>query len=116
MINEGIFSKKFVQAFEPLFADEAYGMKEIAKKVYRECSEFIHNNYGATSLLPKATQFDQVIFELLADKVESINQVIVFAFTMRYVENIIEKDKLSEFEEVIMDEIGYLGCAQEIYN
>ena len=50
--NEGIFSKKFVQAFEPLFADEAYGMKEIAKKVYRECSEFIHNNYGATSLLP----------------------------------------------------------------
>ena len=114
--NEGIFSKKFVQAFEPLFADEAYGMKEIAKKVYRECSEFIHNNYGATSLLPKATQFDQVIFELLADKVESINQVIVFAFTMRYVENIIEKDKLSEFEEVIMDEIGYLGCAQEIYN
>ena len=35
--NEGIFSKKFVQAFEPLFADEAYGMKEIAKRVYREC-------------------------------------------------------------------------------
>ena len=103
--NEGIFSKKFVQAFEPLFTDEAYGMKEI-----------IHNNYGATSLLPKATQFDQAIFELLADKVESINQVIVFALTMRYVEDIIEKDKLSEFEEVIMDEIGYLGCAQEIYN
>lgn len=114
--NEGIFSKKFVQAFEPLFADEAYGMKEIAKRVYRECSEFIHNNYGATSLLPKATQFNQAIFELLADKVESINQVIIFALTMRYVEDIIERDKLSEFEEVIMDEIGYLGCAQEIYN
>ena len=111
-----LFSKKFVQAFEPLFTDEAYGMKEIAKKVYRECSEFIHNNYGATSVLPKATQFDQAIFELLADKVESINQVIIFALTMRYVEDIIERDKLSEFEEVIMDEIGYLGCAQEIYN
>ena len=41
---------------------------------------------------------------------------IIFALTMRYVEDIIERDKLSEFEEVIMDEIGYLGCAQEIYN
>ena len=67
-------------------------------------------------MLPKATQFNQAIFELLADKVESINQVIIFALTMRYVEDIIERDKLSEFEEVIMDEIGYLGCAQEIYN
>ena len=101
--NEGIFSK------------EAPYMRKIAVEVYRECSEFIHNNYGATTRLPKATQFDQEIFNLIGDKVESINQVIMFALTMRYMELIRRKEKVSNFEEPIMDSIGYLTCVQEIY-
>ena len=67
--NDGIFSSKFVDAFSPLFCKEATGMRRIAIEVYRECSEFIHNNYGATTSLPDATQFDQKIFSLIADKV-----------------------------------------------
>lgn len=90
-------------------------MRKIAVEVYRECSEFIHNNYGATTRLPKATQFDPKIFDLLRDKVESINQVVMFVMTMRYMELVREKDEVSNFEEPIMDSIGYLTCIQEIY-
>ena len=113
--NDGIFEAKFVNAFNPLFCKEAFYMRKIAVGVYRECSEFIHNNYGATTRLPKATQFDQEIFNLLGDKVESINQVIMFVLTMRYMELIRKKEKVSNFEEPIMDSIGYLTCVQEIY-
>lgn len=60
--NDGIFAAKFVNAFNPLFCKEAFYMRKIAVGVYRECSEFIHNNYGATTRLPKATQFDQEIY------------------------------------------------------
>ena len=117
IINEddGIFANKFVGAFDPLFCKEALYMRKIAVEVYRECSEFIHNNYGAAIRLPKATQFDPKIFDLLRDKVESINQVIMFVLTMRYMELVREKDKVSNFEEPIMDSIGYLTCIQEIY-
>lgn len=113
--NDGIFSAKFVDAFSPLFCKEAIGMRKIAIEVYRECSEFIHNNYGATTSLPDVTQFDQKIFSLIADKVESINQVIIFVLTMRYMERIQEEEKISDFEGPIMDAIGYLTCVQEIY-
>lgn len=113
--NDGIFSSKFVDAFSPLFCKEATGMRRIAIEVYRECSEFIHNNYGATTSLPDATQFDQKIFSLIADKVESINQVIIFVLTMRYMERIQGEEKISDFEGPIMDSIGYLTCVQEIY-
>lgn len=113
--NDGIFASKFVGAFAPLFCKEALYMRKIAVEVYRECSEFIHNNYGATTRLPKATQFDQKIFNLLGDKVESINQVIMFVLTMRYMELIRKKEEVSNFEEPIMDSIGYLTCVQEIY-
>ena len=106
--NDGIFES-------PLFCKEALYMRKIAVEVYRECSEFIHNNYGATTRLPKATQFNQEIFNLLGDKVESINQVIMFVMTMRYMELIRKKEEISNFEEPIMDLIGYLTCVQEIY-
>ena len=46
---------------------------------------------------------------------ESMNQVIMFVLTMRYMEKIREKGKVSDFEEPIMDSIGYLACVQEIY-
>jgi hypothetical protein len=113
--DNGIFASKFVGAFAPLFCKEALYMRKIATEVYRECSEFIHNNYGATTQLPEVTQFDQKIFNLLGDKVESINQVIMFVFTMRYMELIRKKGEVSDFEEPIMDTIGYLTCVQEIY-
>lgn len=113
--NDGVFSNKFVGAFSPLFCEEAPGMRKIAVEAYRECSEFIHNNYGATSSLPNATQFDQKVFSLIGDKVESINQVIMYVLTMRYMEVIRKKEKVSDFEETIMDAIGYLACVQEIY-
>ncbi|MFQ6805133.1 MAG: hypothetical protein ACLRT5_10135 [Lachnospiraceae bacterium] len=113
--NEGIFSIKFVGAFSPLFCEESLGMRKIAVETYRECSEFIHNNYGATISLPNATQFDQNVFSLIGDKVESMNQVSMFVLTMRYMEKIREKGKVSDFEEPIMDSIGYLACVQEIY-
>ena len=44
-----------------------------------------------------------------------MNQVIMFVLTMRYMEKIREKEKVSDFEEPIMDSIGYLACVQEIY-
>lgn len=65
--------------------------------------------------MPDATQFDQKIFSLIADKVESINQVIIFVLTMRYMERIQGEEKISDFEGPIMDSIGYLTCVQEIY-
>ena len=113
--DNGIFSAKFVKAFQPSFIENAKSMLVIAKNVYRECSEFIHSNYSTVDFLPEATRFSQDVFDCIASKVETINQVISFMFTVRYLEKLICENKLEEYENCIMDNIGFIPCISEVY-
>lgn len=113
--ENGIFSKQFIKAFQPLFIDAGKSIRLLAKSVYRECSEYIHSNYNTTNFLPEKTCFDQEVFDLIGNKVETINQVITFMFCVRYLDTIIKNNKLMEFENSIMDSIGFLPCIREIY-
>lgn len=114
-VDNGIFSSKYIKAFQPAFVETSKSMLNIAKSVYRECSEYIHSNYNTSDFLPEKTIFMQEVFENIADKVETVNQVISFTFTVRYLEEVIKKGKISEFENCIMDNIGFLPCINEIY-
>lgn len=113
--DNGIFSGKFVRAFQPSFVETAKSMLAIAKNVYRECSEYIHSNYSTADFLPETTRFAQDVFESIANKVETINQVISFMFTVRNLEKLIHEDKLAEYENCIMDNIGFIPCISEVY-
>ena len=114
--EKGIFSEQFVKAFQPLFLENVKPMRLLAKKVYRECSEYIHSNYITTNTLPKNTCYKQEIYEAIGYKAEIINQVITFMLSVRYLDSIRKKDMLGRFENCIMDKIGYLPCVREIYN
>lgn len=113
--ENGIFSKQFIKAFQPSFVDDAKSIRQLAKSVYRECSEYIHSNYNTTNFLPEKTCFDQEVFELIGNKVETINQIITFVFCVRYLELVNKSCKLIDFENCIMDSIGFLPCIREIY-
>lgn len=113
--ENGIFSSKFIRAFQPSFIEGGKAMLALAKNVYRECSEYIHSNYSANDFLPETTQFVQSVFEKISSKVETINQVISFIFTVRYLEKIITSNRLEEFENCIMDNIGFIPCISEVY-
>lgn len=54
-------------------------------------------------------------FDCIASKVETINQVISFMFTVRYLEKLICENKLEEYENCIMDNIGFIPCISEVY-
>lgn len=114
-LDNGIFSAKFIKAFQPSFVKTGKSMLSLAKSVYRECSEYIHSNSNTMDFLPETTCFVQKVFESIASKVETINQVISFMFTVRYLEEVIHKNKLAEYENCIMDNIGFIPCISEIY-
>lgn len=113
--DNGIFSVRFIKAFQPSFVENGKSMLAIAKNVYRECSEYIHSNYSTADFLPETTRFVQDVFESIASKVETMNQVISFMFTVRYLEKLIQEDKLVEYENCIMDNIGFIPCISEVY-
>ncbi len=114
--DNGIFSVNFIKAYQPSFAEYSTTILGMAKNVYRECSEYIHSNYNTVVFLPEDTVFSQDVFDSIASKVETINIIITFVFTVRYLEKLISNNKLEEYENCIMDNIGYIPCISEIFN
>lgn len=48
----GVFSHTFARAFFPELKDDVVHYRELAKKVYRECSEFVHANPHTHGVIP----------------------------------------------------------------
>lgn len=113
--DNGIFSKNFINAFNPSFSDSAKQYKAIAEKVYRECSEYVHGNAATHLFLPIDINFKNEIFDLWHEKANTMKLAIVFAFSARYL-NFLNKENLECLEPVIMDVIGHLPCIQMIFS
>lgn len=110
----GIFSKKFIGAFNPAFSEYANQYAAIAETVYRECSEFVHGNAHTHVTLPNNISFDRDVYLSWHQKAESMKLVIVFSFAARYL-NHIDDHSLHALEPVLTDAIGHLSVIQDMF-
>lgn len=114
-VNTGIFSRLFINAFAPEFNDKAYELQNIAKAVYRECSEYVHGNYKTTIILPEHIKYDDILFHTVHEKADSIKYLISMAFFIRYKDLLRDPSLLKELEQPIMSNIGTIPVVQELY-
>lgn len=114
-IQTGVFSKNFIQAFNPDFSDSAKQYLAIAEVVYRECSEFVHGNAGTHAILPSDITFQENVFFSWHEKAATMRLAIIFAFSARYL-NYITKDAMDRMEPIIMDVLGNLPAVQAIFS
>lgn len=114
--NQGIFSKLFIDVFNAEFSDRSTELRELAKLVYRECSEFTHGNYKAALMISEAIKFDNSLYNLWQDKADSVRYLITVIFFIRYYEKIQSNDIAIELESSIVEYIGTLPQVQLFYN
>jgi hypothetical protein len=82
--DKGLFSNKFCMAFFPEMRNEVRDFWSMAKKVYRECSEFVHGNPAAIYKLPEKLEFSDQLFIEWNTRTDTIWYIIQFCFCMRY--------------------------------
>lgn len=112
--EQGFFSKKFFRAFSPFLLDEMPYFRDVAKKLYRECSEFIHGNFSTYNVLPENLEYNEAVFKEWHTKAETSRLLIVFSLCARYLGDISYDDK-SSLEICIMDYIGYVKSIEEMF-
>lgn len=111
----GIFSKTFINAYAPEFIERYFELITIATSVYRECSEYIHGNYETLYCLPEHSKYDAMMLKRYITRFESISYLLSIALTIRFKEYICDKGFLSDLEQPIMNNIGYLPEVQLLY-
>lgn len=113
--NQGVFSKKFCQAFNPSFGDECSHIKMIVQKVYRECSEYVHANYCIIDSLPNKIEYSNEHLKSWCDKAQNIRRCVIFALCLRYLQTL-NSDELKTIEDCVMDEFRTMQCINTFFN
>ena len=109
-VDKGLFSRNYVKMFCPELIDYVDAYRNLACLSYRECSEFIHNNYK-TFGFDSDIKFNNTIYNNINEKLMTINKVISYCFFIRHwdtYKNIVNKsivddlfvDQLQEIKQI----------------
>jgi len=113
--DNGIFSHSFCRAFFPDLKDESNHYKNMTKKVYRECSEYVHGNLSVQDKIPETLEFNDFLFSEWHAKANTIRRIILFVFCLRYLK-FLKADSLETIVTITMEEFGHLPAINSIFN
>lgn len=112
--NNGILSLNFTRAFFPELKDEIAHFRAITKKVYRECSEFVHGNNSVIQSLPETLEFNQELFEIWHQKASVMIRVILFVLNLRFLKYL-SIDDLKKTESINTEYFNNILNIRELY-
>lgn len=112
--EQGFFSLKYFNAFAPFLIDERLVYRNLAKDLYRGCSEFIHGNYSTYRILPESLKYNETIFKEWHDKAEQARQLIIFSLSVRFLGELSNDEKVS-LESSVMEQIGHLKSVEQLF-
>lgn len=106
--EQGLFSHKFYNAFFPELKDEVKHYLALAKKVYRECSQYVHGNASTHNLVPEKLDYSEDRFNEWHNKADTIKGIIMFALCLRYLPYLNNEQK-GKVEHSVMENLGHLS-------
>lgn len=113
--GKGIYSNKFCKAFFPELKDEIHHFEAITKKVYRECSEYIHGNQPIIAKIPQSLEYSEDLFNEWHSKADIIKRIVLFSFCLRYLKHLKQED-VRKVESSISDEFKSINAITELIN
>ncbi|WP_099192683.1 hypothetical protein [Tepidibacter mesophilus] len=118
IVNEesGIFSKVYIDVFCPNLSRYADKYRNMAKQVYRNCSEYIHGNDIIDCRLPEKIQFDEMAFNAWHKEATIVKSVVTFSMFVRYYDLLDNMEAKENFESYLTDIIGHKPEIQQFYD
>lgn len=111
--DKGVFSSKFCRAFFPELKGEITHFKAITKKVYRECSEYVHGNNSVINKIPNSLEYSKKLFEEWNSKADIINRIILFTLCLRYLK-ILKEEELKKVSDSLIEEFNSISPINQI--
>ena len=114
--DNGVFGKCFIQMYARELEERSTELLTLAKNTYRECSEYIHGNYGKLTKLSEKLEFEENSLICFLDYFDNVRYLFCMALLIRFRYIFDDKDVIQELEPVIMGNLQTLSEVQDIYN
>ena len=114
--DNGVFGKCFIKMYAKDLDERSTELLTLAKNTYRECSEYIHGNYGKLTKLSEKLEFEENSLICFLDYFDNVRYLFCMALLIRFRYIFDDKDVIQELEPVIMGNLQTLSEVQDIYN
>lgn len=104
--ENGIFSFNYFSAFAPDLCSSSPLIAELAKRIYRECSQFTHGNYVIGDSLCEPGLYDERLVAQFFEVLESVKYVIEFSLFVRFNQEITSSE-ISVLEPQLAEHLGH---------
>ncbi len=111
----GVLSARYTRAFFPDLEYSVATYREMARKLYRECSECVHGNLSNRLLVPEGLEFSQASFTLWHQKVETAALVLHFSLAARFCHALAPRS-VARLEVVLRDRLGHMPAIREFFD
>ena len=112
--ENGVLSKTFIAAFYDELAYPGPQYRAMAETVYRECSEYVHDNAPTHLHLPATVKFSADVFEEWHSRTKVIRLVASFALAARYV-RLCRAHELENLEHTVLDNLGHVEAIRALF-
>lgn len=114
MADNGVFSKRYADAFYPDLRDHVAHFRGLSERLYRECSEAVHGNVRKHIPMPDGLQFDRESFKIWHDKADIMAMAVTFALVLRYLHQI-STPSARLHEPAVMQYLGHISAVRHSF-
>lgn len=102
----GCFSPNYANAFLPEIKDEVRHYQGLARRVYRECSEYVHGNPKSFTL---TAQMDAERISGWFELFDAATSAVLFCFFVRYLKDISAGEIGEDLRSILDAELGHFS-------
>jgi hypothetical protein len=111
--NNGIFSKRYAEAFFPELENVVVEYNKLAKDTYRDLSEFVHGNAYTWEMSTSNISFDEALFDRWMSNFTNVSTLISFGLTLRFLKAL-DTDEADSLKAHLQEYLGTMSAVREV--
>jgi hypothetical protein len=112
--DDGMFSKRFLKAFNPAIDGEGAQYLTMARTLYRELSEQVHGNASSYTDAASGMQYNKDRVLKFAESADTARLLVEFSVLTRFLPYA-SNETLAAVETIALADFGHLHAVQAIY-
>jgi hypothetical protein len=110
--DDGLFSPAYLKAYRVDAIDEAPEFRELARRAYHHCSQFVHGKLPVTERLPPTLQYSDDALLDWARTARDAARCVVFVIYCRYADEFLPSDN-GRLAETLVHSLSHLPSVRK---
>jgi hypothetical protein len=110
--DDGLFSPAYLKAYRVDAVEEAPEFRELARRAYSHCSQFVHGKLPVTERLPSTLQYSDDALLDWARTARDAARCVIFLMYCRYADELLPSDN-GRLAETLVHSLGHLPSVRK---